>query len=367
MTSRTRNVLIVLGICVLVVLASVAAVVHLVQSDLGRPGISHTVVTRSEIIGVHTRLTDEVEEPKIRKTLEMVREMGSPWIVEYFPWGYAEPEKGRFDWKHSDIVVQDAYDQGLHVIARIDYVPSWARPENTTSRYLDRDHFQDYGDFIYSFVSRYKDRIHHYVIWNEPNLSFEWGYRQVNPEEYVELLKTAYLSAKRADPSAVVLAAGLAPTLEDSDMAMDDLTFLQRMYDAGATDYFDGLAAHAYGGKLPPDDPAAPDRINFARVEMLRQVMVNNGDAGKPVFITEAGWNDHPRWTKAVRPGLRIEYTVRAYQKAAEEWPWVQALAMWVFRLPFPARNYNDYYTFVTPEFVPKPIYDAVKSYATGQ
>ncbi|MFQ6015839.1 MAG: hypothetical protein ACE5NP_10390, partial [Anaerolineae bacterium] len=34
-------------------------------------------------IGVHTRLTDEVEEWKIKRTLEMVREMGASWIVEY--------------------------------------------------------------------------------------------------------------------------------------------------------------------------------------------------------------------------------------------------------------------------------------------
>ena len=42
-------------------------------------------------MGIHTRLTDEVEPWKIKRTLEMVREMGTPWIVEYFPWAYYEP------------------------------------------------------------------------------------------------------------------------------------------------------------------------------------------------------------------------------------------------------------------------------------
>ena len=40
------------------------------------------------------RSDDEVEPWKIKRTLEMVREMGAPWIVEYFPWGYIEPAKG---------------------------------------------------------------------------------------------------------------------------------------------------------------------------------------------------------------------------------------------------------------------------------
>ena len=48
------------------------------------------------------------------------------------------------------------------------------------------------------------------------------------------------------------------------------------------------------------------------RVELLRAVMEHYGDSAKPVYITESGWNDDPRWTYAVRPGQRILYTVAA-------------------------------------------------------
>ena len=51
-----------------------------------------------------------------------------------------------------------------------------------------------------------------YEIWNEPNLAIEWGLRQPEPQRYVDLLRTAYLAVKAADPSAVVVSAGLAPT-----------------------------------------------------------------------------------------------------------------------------------------------------------
>lgn len=319
---------------------------------------------RSKKIGVHTRLTDEVEEWKIRKTLVMAREMGASYVVEYFPWAYIEPRPGSFDWRHSDLVINNAYAQGLDIVARLDLVPDWARPKDSTARYLPKERYEDFGDFVYAFVARYKAKVRRYVIWNEPNTSFEWGFRQVSPEDYVELLQVAYRRAKQADRNAIVLSAGLAPTVEESDMALNDLVYLQRMYDAGARDYFDAVAVHAYGGKYPPDDPASPDKLNFARVSLIRQIMERNGDGDKRIFITEAGWNDHPRWTKAVRPMQRVEYTVRAYEKADQEWPWVEAVAMWVFRLPWPARNYNDYYTFVDAEFNPKPVYDAVKKYA---
>ena len=78
---------------------------------------------------------------------------------------------------------------------------------------------------------------------------------------------------------------------------------------------------HAYGLKFPPDDPPAPDVLNFRRVELLHQMMIVHGD-DKPVYITEAGWNDHPRWTKAVRPGQRIIYTIDAFKYAEANWPW---------------------------------------------
>ncbi|MBM4467479.1 MAG: hypothetical protein FJ014_18310, partial [Chloroflexi bacterium] len=53
-------------------------------------GPQQEVVTINPKMGVHTRLTDEVEEWKIKQTLSMVRQMGAPWIVEYFPWAYHE-------------------------------------------------------------------------------------------------------------------------------------------------------------------------------------------------------------------------------------------------------------------------------------
>lgn len=332
-------------------------------------GPPQRVETLNPKIGVHTRLTDEVEEWKIQRTLEMVREMGSPWAIEYFPWGYYEPTQGRYQWGHPDVVVAHAVAQGIQIIARIDFVPPWARPPETTYRYLDREHFSDYAAFTAAFAERYGDRIGHIIVWNEPNLSFEWGYRPPDPEAYTELLCTAYAAIKAVRPQMQVLAAGLAPTLEPegSDLGLNDLVFLQRMYEHGAAACLDGLALHAYGLTSPPDDPPDPQALNFRRAELLRALMVAYGDAHKPVYLTEGGWNDHPRWTKAVRPYQRIAYTIGAYELALREWDWCQAVGLWVFRYPWEQKTYQDYYAFVTPGFIPKPIYTEVANYAHGR
>lgn len=316
-------------------------------------------------IGVHTRLTDEVEEWKIKRSLELVREMGAGWIVEYFPWAYSEPEKGVYCWEHADKVIAHARRQGLTVIARIGFVPTWARPEGSTHTYLAPDRYDDLGDFVYSFAERYRGEVDHLIVWNEPNLALEWGFQPPDPARYAAMLRAVYGRAREANPDIQVLGGALAPTLGSHD-AMDDLAYLQAMYDAGAAPYMDALAVHAYGWRYAPDEPPDPQVINWRRTELLRQIMVRNGDGHKPVLITEGGWNDHPRWTKAVRPGQRVAYTLQAYDMVLKEWEWCQAAILWAFRYPRPQTGYLDYFTFVTVDFTLKPVYLEVQRYARG-
>jgi hypothetical protein len=299
----------------------------------------------------------------------MVREMGAPWIIEYFPWAYREPFPGFFDWQHSDLVISHAERQGLTVIARLGFVPEWARPADSASSYLAVDSYADFGHYVQAFVNRYGDRVPAIVIWNEPNLALEWGFQPISPEGYTELLAVAYEYVQQSRyPDTLVLGGALAPTLAPpgSEQALDDLIFLQRMLDAGAGAVMDGLAVHAYGWSFPADDPPDPAVINFRRTELVRQVLVDNGLAHLPIYITEGGWNDHPRWTRAVKPAQRIENTLRAYELVAS-WPWAKMAGLWAFRYPWPARTYLDYFTFVTPDFEPKPIYFEVQHYSRGE
>ncbi|MHB8626969.1 MAG: hypothetical protein ACYDEO_12285 [Aggregatilineales bacterium] len=330
-----------------------------------------TVQTAHPIVCVHTRLTDEVEDWKIQKTLQLVREMGAATIVDFFPWAYVETAPGVYDWHHPDRIIAYAREQGISVIARLGLVPAWARPkasdQQTSLNSLTPDHYADYAQFVGAFAARYQGQVTAIIAWNEPNLSFEWGYRYVTLAEYVDFLKGVYVAAHAANPDIVVLGGALAPTLEKSDNALDDLDFLQGVYDAGGAPYFDGLAVHTYGFTQPPDALPDPNMLNFRRLELLRAIMMTHGDAYKPVYITESGWNDAPRWTLAVTPGQRVAYTLDAYRLAEVQWPWVKQLCMWYFRAPAWTHAYPDYWSFVTPDFQLRPIYAAVQAYARAK
>jgi hypothetical protein len=334
-------------------------------------GPRHTVDTGHPVVCVHTRLTDEVEAWKIQRTLSLVREMGAGTIVEYFPWPYVEQQQGEYDWAHADRIIHQAENQGLTVVARLGLVPEWARPpveeKVTTLTYLTDDYYDEFADFVGAFVARYAG-VGAVIIWNEPNLSLEWGSRPVDPEAYTDLLRVSYTAAHAANPAVLVLGGALAPTLEDetSGGGLNDVRYLERMYQADAADYFDALAVHTYGFTHPPGDEPDPAVINFRRVELLRDVMLRYGDGDTPVYITESGWSDDPRWVNAVRPGQRILYTLDAFEMV-EDWPWAERLCIWNFRQPFDFRNRRDaYYALVSSEFYLKPVYEAVQAYARG-
>jgi polysaccharide biosynthesis protein PslG len=324
-----------------------------------------TVATTNAKLGIHTRLTGVGDEAYIRRSLEQVREMGAGWIVDLFPWAYVQPRsRYGYDWAGADMVVQHARRQGLTIVARLDIVPEWARPPDSSDRYLDEAHYDDYAAYVVAFLERYRPLgVRHVIIWNEPNLAFEWGRRTPDPVAYTALLKAVYPRVKAAVPDAVVIAGGLSPGPDIGDNAevrMGDLRYISELYAAGAQPYFDMWAVHNYGAQVGPEAPPYPEEVNFRRIEVVRDLLAYYGDGEKKLIITEGGWNDNPRWSAAVRPADRLRWTVAAY-RMAEAWPWLEAMCLWQFGTPWQARTYQDNWNFAASDGTPKAIYWAVR------
>jgi len=337
---------------------------------------------------VNTFLEQEVEEAKIRRSLQMIRDAGFHWIRQQFPWEDIEIHgKGDFQdrrtqppksaWEKYDRLVELAQEYGLEIIARLDNPPAWSRAQgDEIGTFAPPDDLNDFGDFVYAVVSRYRGRIRYYQIWNEPNIYPEWGKQPVNPEAYTELLKVGYTRAKEADPEAVIISAGLAPTTEMGPKNLSDLVFLQKMYDAGAKGYFDIISVQGYGLWTGPDDRRVdPSRTNFSRPQLIREIMVRNGDADKPIWAAEVGWNALPEGFPGtpvygrVSEELQAQYTVRAYERAQEEWPWMGVICYWFFKRADDREKDQPFYYFrlVEPDFTPHPVYWALKELTTSQ
>jgi len=332
------------------------------------PAQPHTVETGNEQICVHTLLENEVEESKILRSLQLVRELGAASIVQFFPWAYVEAKPGQYNWDGVERIVQHARAQGLRIIARLGLVPPWANEGEATLNTLPDSAFGAFAAYAGAFAGRYAAVVEHIIIWNEPNLSFEWGYAPVDVSRYARLLEASHAAIKAANPQAQVLAGALAPTLEPAASAsgMNERDFLLALYALGAAAHFDALAVHSYGFLVPPEAAPGWDRLNFRRAELLRDIMSAQGDEDKTVFITEFGWNDHSRWRGAVRPSQRSAYTIRAFQYAAQHWDWVESLCLWALRFPADTLNSPDGYTLYNAAFTPKAIALELQAYARG-
>jgi hypothetical protein len=336
--------------------------------DLPVRRIPHTDVNP---YGANFFLDREVELWKQEKTLEMARAAGIGWIKQQFSWEEIEPErKGQFNWDKYDRIVDLAEKYGMEIIARLDRPPDWTRRDNQFAT-RPPDDLADYGDFVAAFVQRFRGRVRYIQIWNEPNLTAEWGFQRVDAVAYTHLLEVAYRRAKEANPDVVVLSGPLAITLEDASMRgnHNDLVFLEQMYQAGAGDFFDILSANAFGMDRPPEDPPEPTVLNFRRVELQRAIMEQYGDSDKPIWINEYGWNAPPDslpkelWTwERVTEAEQAEYTVRGIAWAQENWPWLGVINIWYFRQvgDVPRDRPAYYFALVDPEFNPRPVYEAL-------
>ena len=287
------------------------------------------------------------------RDLNLIREGGFHWVKQTFAWENIEGAgKGHLDWSFSDRVVQQVNESNLKLLARISTDPQkrdfWAG--------LPPDSADHFADYVFALASRYSCKpeavgcIQAYQVWNEPNLSREWGHKRPNPAEYVYFLGRAYEAIKQANPNAVVVSAGMAPTGDNNELAMPDDLFYEQMYEAmgGSSDgYFDALGVHGVGFAAPPeldpDDAAAESRygghrfFSFRHVEDIRTIMERHGDDDKQIVLLEFGWTSDPvnpdyRWhggDAGIDQTVQGEYLRRAYEWAEANWrPWIGLMSL---------------------------------------
>ena len=263
--------------------------------------------------------------------LEHIRLMNFGAVKQIFGWAAIQPNKGNAeDWSHADAVVSEVTYRGLKLIARIDSIPVWALDQKGSLPI----NLSAWGAFCHDLAARYAGKIAGYQVLNEPNLAREWFGQTPSASSYVTALRTCGTQLKAADPHAIVISAGLAPTGTLSDQAIPDTLYLQQMYSAGLSGSYDILGVHAPGYKSAPEtdpgDPALQGQRwqTFRHVEDTRAIQVANGDGAKQIAILEMGWtldtvHSDYAWF-AVTEAQQAQYLVGAYRYAAAHWrPWI--------------------------------------------
>jgi len=315
------------------------------------------------------------DEGQAGMQLDMIqRVLNFTYVKQSFAWRDIEPKQGEWDFTQSDRIVDAVEERGMKLIVRLGQVPDWATEDDTVNASESHDtppsDLEAWANYCGTLAERYQGRIVAYQIWNEPNLAREWGEKEPNAEEYVQVLAACSKAIRTADSEAILISAGLSPTGVQNAIAHRDDIYLDAMYRAGFQQYIDVVGIHAPGWGIDPsynpDDAEKEGRgrwATFRRVEDLRKIMIMHDDAARQVAILEFGYttdkvNSDYAWF-AVSEEDQARYTIEAYKYAAEHWrPWVGLMNL--IYMPNPRWTEADeewWWAIGTPDGKMRPIY----------
>ena len=232
-----------------------------------------------------------------------------------FDWASAQPRRGgSYNWSSTDTVVETSVAHGITVLPFLLGAPSWAlREKNVQGGHGARApaHLPVSGaaasgwrGYLRAAVRRYGPGgtfwaehpelptmpIRVWQIWNEPN--FKYFVAKPNPAEYGKLVKASYAAVKSADRGAKVILAGMFARPKGSRTKSGKhksinwyaSDFLEQMYkrNPGIRAKFNGASLHPYTIRYQELTP---------EIEEFRDVLSENHDAAKGLWITELGWS----------------------------------------------------------------------------
>ncbi len=196
----------------------------------------------------------------------------------------------------------------------------------------DADHFASYMGTLAKALG---SRVAAWEIWNEPDGAEYWGAPGGDPAAYASLLRKVY---PQVAPYAKVLSGGLVG---------NDYGFLSAVYDAlggSSAGAFDAVAVHTDTACsiVGPDDffrdsNGMISRWSFLGLRSVHDVMAAHGDAAKPIWITELGWNtstgacDSGMWAGQKAAGVSPDDQARFLTQAwhcLKDYPYVEN-ALW--------------------------------------
>jgi hypothetical protein len=213
-------------------------------------------------------------------------ELGAGWTRITFEWARIQPN-GTYEWNVvpiSDDALGTEIAQGRQVVGLLITTPAWATDKERgggvpQGLYLPIDDPDNlWATFVRTIVTRYAGRIDHWTVWNEPEIPPEspdatWG---GSTEDFIQLLRVAYLVAKAENPNAVIHMAGMSHWHNDlwfgqflDLLVADPQTLANNLY-------FDVATLHLYH---------EPEKI-FEVTSLYYSQMRERG-ISKPIWIAE--------------------------------------------------------------------------------
>lgn len=286
------------------------------------------------------------------QTLARAKRLGVSVVRIDIDWNWLEWKRpGTATWyspevHRLDAFLNEAHKEHIQVLATVVDSPCWASmPANRRCR-ADLASYRGihtplhplgFAAFLKRLVAHVGTKIGYYEIWNEPNAPRFWSHP--DPVRYVRLLRAAYRAVKQADPQAQVLGGATSGA---------DVSFVDRMYAAGAKGWFDALSIHPYSGKRTPEACTVPQHSFGCGVEAVHAAMLRHGDI-RPLWLTEFGTEVSP----TISDRVQAAYVTHALA-LIRTWSFVRG-AIWYELHDDPTGHDGEHYGLLRANLSPRP------------
>jgi LysM repeat protein len=324
-----------------------------------------------------------------------INTLGVTWVKQVVNWREIEPVAGEIDFDALDQLIDSLQAQNKQIMLTVTAAPDWARSIQEENG--PPDNFEDFAAFVGTLANRYAGQVTAYQIWNEPNLRSRWKstVHPISAASYVDLLRQAHDAIRAADPDALIISAGLAPTGFNDALnaavgnleinAVDDRVFLSGIYAEGGVSLVDAVGAHPIGWANPPDalccEQAEGVQTHFEdphfyflnTLQEYRQIQLANGDTTTPLWVTKFGWGTSEDigatdpinvFTAYTTLAEQAQYTTRAFN-IGNDLGYVGP--MFAFNLngcqaPGDDGPSSCYYSLLGPDGTPRPVFEAIQN-----
>lgn len=286
------------------------------------------------------------------KAAQLAQEAGIRWTRDELGWAGIQPERDVWNWERFDRAVNITLEHGIQVLGLLSYGAPWAMSLKTADGKPDILSLPDlraWSEYVGRTVERFRDRIHVWQMWNEPNIRGFW-HPKPDPKEYARLLIAGANAAKKADPTCWVMGC---------NTSLVDLKFDRAVFDEGGWEHTDIIGVHPYRYPHPPE------RTDLLGDLLELAALSAEYGAVKPIWISEIGYATHtgPGGSSEWWSGVML---MRTYLTAWSS-GLVQKLFWYDYRDDGLRREYNEHnFGILHHDWSPKMLYEVYRVMATS-
>jgi hypothetical protein len=247
-----------------------------------------------------TRITSQ----RIDSVVNSAALLGIKWVRLSVNWSNVVDTTGNYYWDQVDQIINGLHENGIEMGLCI----TGGHQLFTGSRApVTPEAIAHWRSFVEIFVNRYKDKITHWELWNEPNTVWFWK-PYPKAADYVALMKEFHQIIKDIQPEARIIGGSLARL---------DMMFADTILQLGIGDYIDALTFHPYSElpeaiirpvKVSVKTPVWYDDADHSIVKFREMIDRYNpsialwqGECGYPSQDNGSGWMGLGPWSPVIQ------------------------------------------------------------------